>query len=233
MEWKINIRITCFLFALLVFSLLIKRFQDKAIKYLILAGGCIAVIESHMAERISLLKSPGIPWNLDVALLALVYLAIGYYYKDKIKLILYDENKKIDLMAISVTVILAIFCIINYRTEEPFYYFDMKPVYYKEFFSAIIIPCAFGIAIARLIHWIVKYRFLSWLMYGLAYIGQMTLPIMFMHVPLNTWKDTLGYGRLMYVLIGIGVPVVFTLIFNRFKLMRKLFGLPELWKYNT
>ena len=108
----------------------------------------------------------------------------------------------------------------------------MKPIYYKELFSAILIPCAFGIVIARIIHWICKYTALEWLTSGFAYLGQMTIPIMFMHVPLNTWKDTIGYGRLVYVLIGVGIPVAFTLIFNGYSIMRKLFGLPKLQRYN-
>lgn len=83
----------------------------------------------------------------------------------------------------------------------------MKPVYYHELFSAVIIPCAFGFVIVRLIHWIVKCKILDWLSYGLAYLGQMTIPIMFMHVPLNNWKDALGYGWFVYVLIGIVIPV--------------------------
>ena len=49
-----------------------------------------------------------------------------------------------------------------------------------------------------------------------------------MHVPLNIWKGTLGYGRLTYLLIGVGVPVVFTIAFNRFLMMRRLFGLPKI-----
>mgnify|MGYP007042469901 CR=1 FL=1 len=61
-----------------------------------------------------------------------------------------------------------------------------------------------------------------------ALCGQATIPIMFMHIPLNHWKDAFEYGRVMYVVIGIGIPIVFTLIFNKYKAMRKLFGLPKL-----
>lgn len=184
-----------------------------------------------MAERISFLKSPGIPLNLDVALLALVYLAIGYYNKERVKCILKSDRKKYDVIAVMIAAILIVFCYFNYRDGEPFYYFDMKPVYYHESLSAVVIPCAFGFVIARLIHWIEKCRILDWLSYGLAYLGQMTIPIMFLHVPLNNCKDVLGYGRFVYILIGVGIPVVFTMIFNRFHVMRKLFGLPEIKRY--
>ena len=232
--------ITCFVFTLFLFRILLKYMHESSsekrdirIGTLIFVGGGIAVIESHLAERIHFLESPGIPWNLDVSLLALVYLAIGfYYYKDKIREIFRSENKRLDVTAFLLILGLVIFCYLNYRNGEPFYYFDMKPIYYKELFSAILIPCAFGFVIARIIHWICKYKALDWLTSGFAYLGQMTIPIMFMHVPLNTWKETIGYGRLVYVLIGVGIPVAFTLIFNRYSIMRKLFGLPKLKRYN-
>lgn len=223
--------ITCFLFALAVFSFYQKYFSDKVTKCLIFAGGGIVVIESHLAERIGFLKSPGVPWNLDVALLALVYLAIGYYNKERIRCILKSDGKKYDVVTFMTAAALTVFCCFNYQDGEPFYYFDMKPVYYYELFSAVIIPCAFGFVIVRMIHWIVKCKIFDWLSYGLAYLGQMTIPIMFLHVPLNNWKDSLGYGRFVYVLIGVGIPVVFTVIFNRFHVVRRLFGLPEIKRY--
>lgn len=52
---------------------------------------------------------------------------------------------------------------------------------------------------------------------------------MFIHAPLNKLLlEHFKYGRLFYVLIGVGVPVIITLMFSRFKIKRKLFGLPEL-----
>lgn len=40
----------------------------------------MAVIESHLVDKIHFLESPGIPWNFDVALMALVYIGIGFFY---------------------------------------------------------------------------------------------------------------------------------------------------------
>lgn len=104
----------------------------------------------------------------------------------------------------------------------------MKPVYYKELVSAILIPCAFGIVLVRLVHWIEKTKLLNRLNHFIILCGRATIPIMFMHIPLNHWKESLGYGRVEFILIGIGLPLAFTLIFNRYSAMRKLFGLPDL-----
>ena len=40
---------------------------------------------------------------------------------------------------------------------------------------------------------------------------------MFMHIPLNHWKDSIGYGRTVFMIIGIGVPLIITLIVNFLK----------------
>lgn len=230
--------VTCFLAALILFAFLQKHFSDRTTKLLIVSGGGIAVIESHLAEHVHILQSPGIPWNMDVALLALVYLAIGFYYKVPIKKWLEDDNRKFDIIALIISVLLVAFCVFNYWGGRRLYYFDMKPLYYKELFSAILIPCAFGVVLCRIVFWIERVQPLSWLERAFAFLGRMTLPIMFMHVPLNTWKVQFGYdgawyGRSVYVAIGIGVPVIFTLAFHRFRIMRKLFGLPNLSKVET
>lgn len=35
-------------------------------------------------------------------------------------------------------------------------------------------------------------------------------------------KETFGYGRIMFMISGIGVPLAFTLVFNKCRFMRKL-----------
>lgn len=222
--------ITCLVFALLIFTFMKNHFKDKTIKCLILAGGGIAVIESHLIEHIGFLNNPGIPWNLDVSLMALVYIAMSYYNKDRIRKLLHSEDRQLDLTAALITALLIVFCFFNYRSGKALYYFDMKPVYYKEFFSAIVIPCLFGVVLCRIVYWIGQIGILG---NGLAVLGRMTIPIMFLHVPLNQWEEVFGYGRITYVVIGLGIPVVFTVVFCRFKVMRKLFGLPELFEKSS
>lgn len=220
--------ITCYLFTLFLFSVLLRKFSDRVVKSLILIGGVTAIIESHLVGEIHLLQSPGIPWNLDVSLIALVYVGIGFFYKDKIKELLESNLIKYDLVSGIVTIALILFCCFIYKEGNEFYYFDMKPVYYKELISAILIPCSFGFVLIRLVHWLVKVKRLNLVNHFLVLCGRVTIPIMFMHIPLNHWKDSLGYGRIMFLIIGIGIPLGFTLIFNKCELMRKLFGLPKL-----
>lgn len=160
--------------------------------------------------------------------MAMLYIGIGFYCKNKIKIILKSGEKKYDLIAAVIIVDLIIFCIFNYSSVEAWYYFDMKPVYYKELISAVVIPCLFGFVICRIMHWLEKVKVVENVF---AFFGRMTIPIMFLHVPLNQWMENIVYGRLLYVLIGVVVPVIFTLVFCRFEGMRKLFGLPD--QYST
>ena len=149
---------------------------------------------------------------------------MGFFYKDKIRRLLEADSKKYDIIASLMVVGLTVFCWITCMNENKLYYFDMKPVYYQELISAVLIPCIFGIVLIRLIHWMGKVKRLNGLNHFLAFCGQSTIPIMFMHIPLNYWKNELTYGRGIYMLIGIGIPIVFTILFHKNKIMRILFG---------
>lgn len=220
--------ITCFIFTLILFAFLLKRFSEKAVKCLILIGGGIAIIESHLGEKISILQSPGMPWNVDVSLMALVYVGIGYFYKKEIEELIDSDATKYDVVGWGLVILLGLFCFFNYAGDKTLYYFDMKLVYYKELCSAILIPCAFGYVVVRIVHWLIKIEYLKVVQNFLAFCGRATIPIMFMHMPLNHWKNTIGYGRIAYVVIGVGIPLMITLIFNQVKIIKKSFGLPDL-----
>lgn len=187
------------------------------------------MIEAHLAEKISFLQSPGLPWSIDTVLIALVYVAIGFFQKERIKRIMCDDSIMLDEIAVFCGGALLAFCAFNYSRSTPYYYFDMKPIYYKELLSAVIIPCAFGLVLMRVVYHFMRCDFLLCFQNFLALCGRITIPIMFMHIPLNFLKDVVDYGRIGYVLIGIGMPLVFVLLFGRYPLMRKLFGLPKLF----
>ena len=199
--------ITCFLFALVIFSFYQKYFSDIVAKCLILSGGVIAILESHLVEKIRFLQYPGIPWNLDASLIALVYIGIGFFYKKQFRNLLEEDLIKYDICAGVVSFVLIALCWLIYKDGNRMYYFDMKPVYYKELVSAILIPCAFGLVIVRVVHWGIKIKLLYVLNDFFALCGRATIPIMFMHMPLNYWKDSLGYGRIVYLIIAIVISI--------------------------
>lgn len=221
---------TCYIFALFILTILLKNSPDKIVKILILVGGGIAVFESYLVDGIHFLQFPGVPWNLDVSLMALIYIGIGFFYKKYINELLQSDLRRYDLIAGITVIVLIVFCCFIYQDGNRLYYFDMKPVYYKDLVLGIIIPCAFGIVLGRIVRFLSKIKCIDWLNGFLALCGRTTIPIMFMHIPLNHWKNTLVYGRCVYMIIGVGMPLVFTILFNRYKVMRNLFGLPDLQK---
>lgn len=216
--------ITCFLAAVAVFSFLVKRYPDHIVKGLILMGGGIAIFESHLMDDMTFLKAPGIPLNLDVSLLALVYIGLGFFYKEVIKCIENDACIKLDIIGCICGIGIVMFCCVNYQSGSRYYYFDMKSVYYKELFSAILIPCCFGMALLRVAFWISHLNALRLIKQFLLICGKTTIPIMFMHLPLNCMKDTVNYGIGLYVAIGVGIPLLLSLVFGNSAVLRTLFG---------
>lgn len=85
--------------------------------------------------------------------------------------------------------------------------------------------------VVRVGYLIEKCRILNCLTTRLVYLGQITIPIMFMHVPFSIWRAEFGYGKFIYVLIEVGIPVAFTRAFNKCKIMRKMFGLSVFKRY--
>lgn len=163
--------------------------------------------------------------------MALVYLEIGFFHKNRLKWLTETKSVVCDFFSGSVAAGLALLCWYIYKDGQRLYYFDMKPVYYRDLLPAILIPCAFGIVLIRLSYWLSKVKLMKGINVFLGLCGQATVPIMFMHVPLNHWKDSIGYGRAVYLLIGVGVPMVVTIICNSIPMARKLLGTPEISNY--
>lgn len=179
-------------------------------------------------DKIHFLQSPGIPLNLDVTLMALVYVRIGFFCKKQVKQLAEIKSVKHDVISCVIATGLALFCWCIYKGEKRLYYFDMKPVYYKDLLLAILIPCALGLVLIRLVYWLNKAKWLKKINGFFRLCGQATIPIMFMHVPLNHWKDSIGYGRIVYLLIEIGIPLAVTIVCNNIPAACNLLGLPKI-----
>ena len=134
-----------------------------------------------------------------------------------------SEDNRVDIITVVMGILLLVLLVFNCKI--PFFKLDMKYVYYKELASAIMIPCTFGLILARTAGRIIKLKFLNQIAKILVFLGQMTIPIMYMHIPANTLTSYFSYGSTFYVIVGIGIPVIFVLLFSRIEIVRKLFGL--------
>lgn len=175
-----------------------------------------------MIGSISLLERPGIPFDADVSLLVLSYLIVGYILKDRIVALFQRQSLKLDVIAIGVTVLL----ILEHLLMEKYgvsRQIDMKLVVYKNPISVYIIPALYGFAIARLSAFIE--RNCGRLSQCLSYVGSITIPIMFLHEPLNRFCPLSNYLPI-YLLIGMGIPILFSIVVSKFDCC-KYFGIPK------
>ncbi len=79
-----------------------------------------------------------------------------------------SDEKKYDLAAVVIALVLVTFCLWNYHIGDLFYYFHMNPAYYKKVVSAIVIHCAFGIVLVRIVYLFMKVSVLKIVQNGLA-----------------------------------------------------------------
>lgn len=220
--------VTCFLVALLILRFWWRFFSDRTVCLLALLAGAAAVMESHWIAQTGRMAFPGVPGNADVALLAVVYLVVGFYGRERLRRWLEEENRRLDWAAVGTAVALTVFCWWNVSRETPFYSFDMKQVIYPELGLALLLPCAFFLVFLRLIHWGSRRKGLRPLKRFLAFCGRNSLPIMFLHVPLNMLLSRwLSYGGALYLLIGVGAPLIVSQTLGRWRPARFLLGLPK------
>lgn len=155
-----------------------------------------------------MLVKPGIPFDADVSLLCISYLAIGYYGNPVIDKWRKSDQFQVDFAAIAIAIILVTeFAIMGGRT------IDMKQVLYPNLLYNYLIPIGYGLALLRLCRIISKR--LKCIKRALQAIGQMTIPIMYLHEPLNRYLQIAQDNILIYVLIGIGVPAFFVMLIQR------------------
>lgn len=146
---------------------------------------------------------------------------IGYVLKDKIFKIFQEKLLKLDIIAAILFVLLVGNQLLIKWYEVP-RQVDMKMVIYKNPISMYIIPILYGYVIARLSVFINNHFkcFRKWF----SYLGSITIPIMFLHEPLNRYCPA-SNNFFVYLLIGIGMPVIFSSIISSFKWC-KYFGIP-------
>ena len=89
----------------------------------------------------------------------------------------------------------------------------MKQVLYPNLLYNYLIPIGYGLVLLRLCRIISKR--LKRIKCALQAIGQMTIPIMYLHEPLNRYLQIAQDNILVYVLIGIGAPAFFVMLIQR------------------
>lgn len=169
-----------------------------------------------MISTVPLLRKPGVPFDADVVLLSLGYLVIGYYGKPLIDMWRKADQFQVGFATIGIAIILVTeFDVMGGRT------LDMKQVLYPNPLYNYFIPIGYGLVLLRLCRIISKKS--KFVKSALQAIGQMTIPIMYLHEPLNRYLQIAQDNILIYICIGFGVPVLLTVLMQRFR-WGKYFG---------
>lgn len=143
-------------------------------------------------------------WNIDVALMAIVYFAIGYYFKD----LWMDISKRwmSTAMFLSATaVLLDRFNIIDYRLS-------MKFLRYDHFILDLVIPLSFTIVLVGCFQLLAAKLSLNWL----QKIENHSLSIMYLHIFADIiLNDYFTYGLIGYTTIGIFIPIIVSILIKK------------------
>lgn len=210
---------TCLYAASIIMEYSIGKMSKRGLAVVGIVGGGIAIVESNYIGKMPLLERPGIPFGLDVSLIVLSYLIIGFLLKENILTFFEKKSIKLDVLAIVLLIILVSEHLVM-ETSGMMRQLDMKAVVYKNSISAYIIPLMYGYVLARLSAMIARTNIRT----IIAYLGEITMPIMFLHEPLKRFC-TLSNNLLIYLLIGVGIPAILSVMMGRSKYC-KLFGIP-------
>ncbi|WP_146550280.1 acyltransferase family protein [Rummeliibacillus suwonensis] len=146
-----------------------------------------------------------VPWDLDVVLIAIVYFAIGYYAKEiflHVRFPLWIICIAITLMAMRLT-----------WNEELDYHLSMKFIRYSHPILDLALPIAFLLVIFGFFQLITKYiRFKI-----LEFIEMHSIAIMYLHISVDKFmNDFIEYGLFGYTLICLIIPLIISVIVQRF-----------------
>ena len=202
--------VTTLFFTYLFFMWLTKYF-NRTKQFIILAiFYVIAHFESIFAMHViggkpsEAAQSIPMIWNIDVALMAIVYFAIGYYFKD----LWMDISKRWMLTALGVSataVLLDSLNVIDYRLSMNFLRYD-------HFVLDLVIPLSFTVVLVGCFQFITVRLSLNWL----RKVEKHSLSIMYLHIFADIiLNDYFTYGLIGFTAIGIFIPVIVSILINK------------------
>jgi len=206
--------ITCLLVTQVVFASITLFF--KSIKTQIAIVSLLFII-GHIQSIFLTDRLFPLPWNFDVALVSTFYFAVGFYFK-KMSGVKLFSNVKYGLISVLLLFLLVIGDILNVFS----YSLDMKKHFYHNLFFDAIIPLIISAFICFISYHLVRLRFSN----ALNWLGLISLPIMYLHFPINViLKSVFGeYNWIVFSVNGFAFSVLFyLLIVNNLKFADFLF----------
>ncbi len=204
---------TCLLATQLLFAVISLLCRNNS--RLIIAAVALAYLLAHLESWWIISHPVLVPWDLDVALVAVAYYAIGHFGRRYLSAI----SLPVTLAAAAVSALL----IAAAHAGLFVYVLNLKYVIYNNILLDLLIPmvmCTALFGISQL--WAG-----SKLGPAAGWIGSAALPIVFLHVPINTAllvEYHLQYGNAVAALIGFLTPLLLSkLLLDRFAITQQLF----------
>ncbi|GKU31600.1 acyltransferase family protein [Clostridium folliculivorans] len=158
-----------------------------------------------------------IPWNLDALMITLPYYAIGYYAKDLLKFV----NNKITLI---ISGILAISYLKLNTDLQIYYYMNIKYSEFRYYFLDLLVPITFTVFILSISYHLTQLKHISSVASFFKLAGANSLIIMYLHIPLNHYFETLfNYNYVIFTLIGLLIPLGLAILINKNELCEFIF----------
>ncbi|MGK7376577.1 acyltransferase family protein [Planococcus sp. 1R117A] len=194
------------MFATYLLFLWITRFK-RSIQLAILAS-CYVLAQIEGTFAMTLASEPDVAsqqipmiWNLDVALIAVIYYAIGYYFK--------SFWMKIPRNAILAAAGVAATAMFADKAGWIDYHLSMKFLRYDHFLLDLVIPIAFTILIVGIFQQLASMATFPWLMK----IEKHSISIMYLHILVGFFvKEFLPFNLLTYTLLGLMVPIALSIL---------------------
>ncbi|MEH7451325.1 acyltransferase family protein [Gottfriedia acidiceleris] len=193
--------VTCLFITQILFALICLYFKKNSTRlFIVIACYLLAHFETiklipHIGKNT--FNQISIPWNMDVALLAIFFLGLGFFAK---KLIASISN----FLGIS-CISLSIVYMTLYELNILDYHLSLKYLRYNHLFLDALIPITMTIAVLYLCQKLAKLQFIQ----PCTIFGKESLTIMYIHIFANAvFSQFFDYGPLLYTMIGLAVPMV-------------------------
>lgn len=151
-------------------------------------------------------------WNIDVALMAVVYFALGYYMKN-----IWMNITKPWLISGFIGTVSAVsldwFGVIDYHLS-------MKFLRYEHAVLDLVIPISMTLFFVGLFQWVTSHMSLKWL----QQIEKHSISIMYLHIFTDiVLNDYFNYGIIGFTAFGLLVPIVASILIQKLVPYGRLF----------
>ncbi|MCC3375462.1 acyltransferase family protein [Cohnella sp. REN36] len=157
-----------------------------------------------------------IPWNADVALMAIAFFFAGYVGKSVLPILLAGRQAFVPALALW-----AVAAGLNIAGRWDFR-IDMKLKVYTVPVVDLLLPLACVLVVLQLCYWAARLRTTD----ALAFLGTVTIAIMYLHIPVNillTYGVGLDYGTLVYTAVGVLIPLGAAWLMSKSRLLTSIF----------